>query len=261
MQHRPRKRFGQNFLQNQFVIEKIIREINPQKADRMIEIGPGLGALTSKLLPHLDHLIGIEIDRDLQASLQAMPEAMNKLQLINADALTIDYRQLGSHLRVVGNLPYNISTPLLLHLLEDIDCIEDMHFMLQKEVVMRLAASPGNKDYGRLTIMVQYRCEVEYLFTVSPDAFYPPPKVDSAIVRIIPHSKTSPLPVAPEQLSRLVQKAFSMRRKTLLNNLKPWFSAENLISLNINPQARPETITIDEYVRLALSLQNQQYEE
>lgn len=166
MRHSPRKRFGQNFLQNRHIIDDIVRAINPQAEDNMLEIGPGLGALTEPLLRRLNKLTAVEIDWDLQKHLSAMSVAQNKLHLIAADALTLDYSQFGTHLRVVGNLPYNISTPLLIHLLNYASHIEDMHFMLQKEVVERMAAQPGSKAYGRLTVMLQYHCVVEYLFDV-----------------------------------------------------------------------------------------------
>ena len=180
-----------------------------------------------------------------------MPEALGKLQLINADALTLDYRQLGQHLRVIGNLPYNISTPLLLHLLSYADAIDDMLFMLQKEVVERLAAEPGCKAYGRLSVVVQYLCDVEQLFIVPPTAFHPQPKVESAIVRMTPHH-VSPYPsVDFSELERLVACAFSMRRKTLANNLKPLLGASDLVALGIDPGLRPEQISVTEYVQIA----------
>ena len=251
MVHRPRKRFGQNFLQNQMVINNILQAFNPQPTDRVVEIGPGLGALTVPLLRKLATLTAIEIDTDLQAHLSAMPEALGKLQLINADALTLDYRQLGQHLRVIGNFPYNISTPLLLHLLSYADAIDDMLFMLQKEVVERLAAEPGCKAYGRLSVVVQYLCDVEQLFIVPPTAFHPQPKVESAIVRMTPHH-VSPYPsVDFSELERLVACAFSMRRKTLANNLKPLLGASDLVALGIDPGLRPEQISVTEYVQIA----------
>jgi len=251
MGHRPRKRFGQNFLQNQHIIAAILRAFHPQASDTVVEIGPGLGALTRPLLQILDSLIAIEIDKDLQLHLAAMPQSNGKLNLIDADALTIDYGQLGERLRIIGNLPYNISTPLLIHLLHNLANVEDMFFMLQKEVVERLAASPGSKDYGRLTVMVQYYCEVEHLFNVPADSFYPQPKVESAVVSLTPH-KVSPFPaVAFSDLERLVAQSFSMRRKTLANNLKPLLTASEISALGINPGSRPEQITINEYVQIA----------
>jgi 16S rRNA (adenine1518-N6/adenine1519-N6)-dimethyltransferase len=248
--HRPRKRFGQNFLQNPQVINQILSTLHLQRNDKVVEIGPGLGALTIPLLNYLEKLYAIEIDRDLQTHLQALPKTKGHLQLIDADALTVDFSQWGKDLRVLGNLPYNISTPLVLHLLNYSESILDMHFMLQKEVVKRLAAQPGTKDYGRLTVMVQYHCEVEFLFEVPPEAFHPKPKVDSAIVVLRPH----PIPVYPavnlHALEQVVAQAFAMRRKTLANNMKPFMNAAQLSELGIDPQARPEQISIRDYVQL-----------
>lgn len=251
MQHRPRKRFGQNFLENQAVIHHILQALHLQPTDRVLEIGPGLGALTRPLLQTLLHLTAIEIDHDLHAYLSGLPEAQDKLTLVLADALTYPYHEQPGPLRIVGNLPYNISTPLLLHLLTSCSIIQDMHFMLQKEVVDRLAAQPGCKDYGRLTVMVQYHCQVEALFEVPPESFRPAPKVDSAVVRLIPHETNTYPHVAIDVLKTVVARAFSMRRKTLYNNLKPWFSLETLALLNIDPSARPEQISVMDYVRLA----------
>lgn len=251
MGHRPRKRFGQNFLQSPYIIEQILRAFNPQLTDVVVEIGPGLGALTLPLLHGLNALIAVEIDRDLQAHLATLPQGIGKLTLINADALTIDYGLLGENLRIIGNLPYNISTPLLIHLLHFTPHIEDMFFMFQKEVVERLTACPGSKDYGRLSVMVQYFCEVDHFLDVPADAFYPKPKVESAVVRITPY-KISPYPlVSFAKLEHLIAHAFSMRRKTLANNLKPLISASELTHLGINPILRPEQISIDEYVQIA----------
>ena len=251
MRHSPRKRFGQNFLQNPHIIDEILRAINPQASDNMLEIGPGLGALTIPLLRRLNHLIAVEIDTDLQEYLAQLPVAQGKLQLISADALTVDYSQFGSKLRVIGNLPYNISTPILIRLLQFAPFIEDMYFMLQKEVVDRMAAGPGSKAYGRLSVMLQYHCEVDHLFNVPPEAFDPQPKVDSAVVRLIPF-RTSPFEsVAVDQLERLVASAFAMRRKTLTNNLKGIISLAELTALGIDGGKRPEQISVSEYVQLA----------
>lgn len=250
MHHRPRKRFGQNFLQNQPIIDAILQAFHPQPTDHVVEIGPGLGALTKPLLGVLNALTAIEIDTDLQDLLREMPHA-KKLQLINGDALTIDYSQLGQGLRIIGNLPYNISTPLLFHLLQYAKNIEDMHFMLQKEVVERMVAPPGCKAYGRLSVVLQYQCEVEQLFTVPATAFFPQPKVESAIVRLIPY-QTTPYPnVNLADLERLVACAFSMRRKTLANNLKPLLNLNDWITLEIDPSLRPEQISVSDYARIA----------
>ena len=247
--HTPRKRFGQNFLQSQSVIHEIMDALHLQPADKVIEIGPGLGALTKPLLQGLSHLIAIEIDRDLQAYWLTEPHA-NQLELVAADALRVDYSQWGESLRLIGNLPYNISTPLLFHLLHFAACIKDMHFMLQKEVADRLAALPGNKNYGRLSIMVQYCCEVTVLFDVPPESFDPPPKVNSALVRLRPHVLSPYEAVNREKLAQVVAEAFGMRRKTLANNLKSLLSAAELLTLNIDPVARPEQIALEDYVRL-----------
>ncbi|MDF1828380.1 MAG: 16S rRNA (adenine(1518)-N(6)/adenine(1519)-N(6))-dimethyltransferase RsmA [Legionellaceae bacterium] len=252
--HRPRKRFGQNFLEDMSIIGHILDAIHPSPHDNMLEIGPGLGALTRPLLKHLNTLTAIEIDTDLQAYLASMPEGKNKLTIISADALTVDLAPLGQKLRVIGNLPYNISTPLLFHLLEHAAQIEDMHFMLQEEVVKRLAAPPNCKAYGRLSVMVQALCHVEALFTVPPTAFNPPPKVQSAIVRITPHVN-QPEPDLIEILKPLLHQAFSTRRKTLGNTLKPIMSASKLTELGINPMRRPETLSVQEYLGLAKALQ------
>lgn len=253
MNHRPRKRFGQNFLEDSSIINQILDAIHPSLTDNMLEIGPGLGALTRPLLKRLNKLTAIEIDTDLQAHLAQMPEGNNKLTLIKADALTVDLTPLGHKLRVIGNLPYNISTPLLFHLLEHAPQIEDMHFMLQEEVVKRLAAKPNCKAYGRLTVMVQALCHVEALFTVPPTAFNPPPKVQSAIVRLAPHA-VQPEPELVETLKPLLHQAFSTRRKTLGNNLKPLISASKLEALGIDPIRRPETLSVEEYLKLAAVL-------
>jgi 16S rRNA (adenine1518-N6/adenine1519-N6)-dimethyltransferase len=249
MLHVPRKRFGQNFLHNQHIITDILRALNPQAEDNLIEIGPGLGALTLPLLHKQLKFTAIEIDRDLYKYWLSLPAAQNNLTLINQDALTVDYASLGNSLRIFGNLPYNISTPLLIGFLRQINVIQDLHFMLQKEVVERLAASPGNKIYGRLSVMAQAFCDVEHLFDVPPTAFEPQPKVDSAVVRLTPR------PILPnikfENLERVVACAFAMRRKTLANNLKKMFTADTLLDLGIDATLRPEQISVMDYIKLA----------
>lgn len=251
MQHNPRKRFGQNFLHDTFIINEIIQAINPKTEDNLLEIGPGLGALTLPLLKKVEQLTAVEIDWDLQKYLSEHPATQGKLRLIAADALKLDYHEMGMQLRIIGNLPYNISTPLLIHLLHFCSSIKDMHFMLQKEVVERMAASPGSKDYGRLSVIIQYHCEVENLFLVPPQAFDPPPKVDSAIVRLTPHSVSPFDAVNTEVLERIVASSFAMRRKTLNNNLKGIVSAEQLEHLGIDGGKRPEQISVAQYVQLA----------
>lgn len=244
MHHKPRKRFGQNFLQDTSIIHKIIQTLNLQPDDNVLEIGPGMGALTHALLPKLQQLICIEIDRDLASKLQDIPE----LKLINADVLATDFTQFGDKLRVVGNLPYNISTPLLFHLMQFLPQIHDMHFMLQKEVVDRITASPGSKQYGRLSVMIGYFCHADLLFEVPPQAFYPAPKVTSAIIRLIPHQTLEPVSIP--LFTRVVQSAFAMRRKTLQNNLKLIMDPAQLATINIDGKLRPEQISIADYIAI-----------
>ncbi len=251
MNHRPRKRFGQNFLHDPGVIGRIVASIAARPGDRLVEIGPGLGALTRELLPLVGAMDVVELDRDLIPKLQAACTG-GELRVHSADALKFDFCTLAEDapLRVVGNLPYNISTPLLFHLLEQSRCIRDMHFMLQKEVVDRLAAQPGTSDYGRLGIMVQYHCRVERLFTVPPGAFYPPPKVYSAIVRLVPHEHPPVEVQSVQTLSQVVAQAFSQRRKTLRNTLKPLVAGSEIEALGIDPGRRPETLTLAEFALL-----------
>lgn len=250
--HYARKRFGQNFLVDDNIIHNIITAIAPKTNDRCVEIGPGQGAITWRLLEHLDHLTVIELDRDLAAMLAAKQN--NKLTIIEANALKFDFSSLGAEkhsLRIVGNLPYNISTPLLFHLLESSELIKDMHFMLQKEVVERMVAKPGNKDYGRLSVMLQYRCQIDHLFNVSPECFKPKPKVESAIVRLVPHA-TIATPVNDlNRLQHIVTTAFSQRRKTLRKALSGIVTAEQLATLNIDSSLRPDQLAVSDYVNIA----------
>ena len=247
MQHRPRKRFGQNFLQTPAIIASIIQLIDPQKNDNIVEIGPGLGALTLPLLDKVTQLSAIEIDRDLHAHLLTLPHSNTGLKLIEADALSVSYDQFGKDLRLIGNLPYNISTPLLIHLLNFLGSIRDMYFMLQAEVVDRMIAKPGTKDFGRLSVMLQYYCEIDKLLDVPPTAFFPQPKVDSAIVRLIPYQQSSYPEVMRNDLEKLLLQAFGMRRKTLANNLKPLLSAAQIASIGIDPGLRPEQLSVTQY--------------
>ena len=253
--HKARKRFGQNFLCDDNIISRIVDAINPQADDNMVEIGPGQAALTRLLLERLDALDVIEIDRDLVARLEPLREQYPGLTIHSADALRFDFRPLqksaDKKLRVIGNLPYNISTPLLFHLLDQLDVIEDMHFMLQKEVVERMAALPGGGDFGRLSIMVQYRCQVDNLFIVPPTAFSPQPKIDSAIVRLTPHAEL-PHPANDEKyFAHIVSHAFTQRRKTLRKSLKSYIAAEKMEAIGIDPMRRPETLSVAEFVALA----------
>jgi 16S rRNA (adenine1518-N6/adenine1519-N6)-dimethyltransferase len=251
--HQARKRFGQNFLHDPGVIERIVRSINPKADDTMVEIGPGLGALTEELLSVNPRLHVVELDRDLIPVLRTRFFNYPELHIHEADALRFDFSELAtdSPLRVVGNLPYNISTPLIFHLLEQSGVVKDMHFMLQKEVVQRMAAGPGDNNYGRLGIMAQYFCRVQPLFEVGPGAFKPSPRVDSAIVRLIPH-ETLPHPARDlSMLQQVVRTAFNARRKTLRKGLGSLISVEELQTLGINDGLRPENLTLPEYVAIA----------
>ena len=253
MGHTPRKRFGQNFLRDDSIIEAIARAIAPTDADHVLEIGPGEGALTEALITSGCRLDAIELDRDLRTRLLAAFSTHIGFTLHSADALQFDFASVATdnaRLRVVGNLPYNISTPLIFKLLGQSEVIADMHFMLQLEVVERLAAAPGSKDWGRLGVMTQFQCEVEQLFEVPPDAFYPPPKVHSAVVRLTPYS-TSPFPdVERADLARVVTQAFAQRRKTLRNNFKGTLNDADWESLAINPTGRAETLTIHDFIAI-----------
>lgn len=253
MTHRPRKRFGQNFLQDPGVLQRITHAIHPKEGERIVEIGPGMGALTTYLLEQVPHLYAVELDRDLITLLQQRFTPA-QLTLTQGDALQFDFCSLAepsSPLRLIGNLPYNISTPLLFHLFENKGCITDMHFMLQQEVVARMEAPPGSKTYGRLSIMTQYHCAVERLFGVPPEAFNPPPKVESAIVRLRPH-RAPPVEVTCfTTLQQVVTQAFSQRRKTIRNTLKKLVTAAQLESLGIDPTIRPEQLDLATYARIS----------
>jgi 16S rRNA (adenine1518-N6/adenine1519-N6)-dimethyltransferase len=258
-QHRARKRFGQHFLQDEHVVARIVDAIKPQPDDHIVEIGPGLGVLTQALLIHLKAMDAVELDRDIIPKLAERCGPLGILDIHAADALRFDFASLATDkrpLRIVGNLPYNISTPLMFHLLETSSLIRDMHFMLQKEVVDRLAAQPGGKDYGRLSVMMQFHCQVESLFVVPPEAFTPPPKVDSAVVRLIPYA-TPPVAVTDiKLLDLLVTQAFSQRRKTLRNTLRDYLSSEQMQTLGIDPGRRAETLSLDEFAALANAFAN-----
>ena len=252
VEHKARKRFGQHFLHDQNVIQRIITVINPQHNQTIIEIGPGKGALTIPLLEHLDKLHVLEVDRDLAHALTKKYEAEQKIIIHCLDALTYDFRELGNqHLRIVGNLPYNISTPLIFHLLENNHVIDDMVFMLQEEVIDRMCASPGGKDFGRLSVMVQANCHAEKLFTVGSGAFSPPPKVMSAIIKLKPYDKLLNQILDYPCFAHLVKQAFSQRRKTLKNCLKGMLDQQQIIHLGITPEARAETLSIDDFIHLA----------
>lgn len=266
--YQTKKRFGQNFLHDKNIIEKIIRSINPQPHEPIVEVGPGLGALTLPLIEAKSKVTVVEIDHDLiqhwESQQHSNPEAA-PYKIVPCDALSVDFNQLAHKLeapkiRLVGNLPYNISTPLLFHFLQYADVIEDMHFMLQKEVVDRMAASAGSKVYGRLTVMLASHCQVQPLFTVPPTCFSPPPKVDSAIVRLRPQTQPR-FPIGDSALfSKVVAAAFSQRRKTIRNTLKTLTDSATLntalAAAEITPTARPETLAPRDFGRLTVALLN-----
>jgi 16S rRNA (adenine1518-N6/adenine1519-N6)-dimethyltransferase len=249
MKHIAKKRFGQNFLTDQSVINSLVEAISPKADDLMVEIGPGLGALTKPLLKRLSLLHVVEVDRDIISWMQN-EYAKNSIQIHNADALKFDFSSLGENLRVTGNLPYNISTPILFHLLDNISHITDMHFMLQKEVVERMVAAPSTPAYGRLSVMLQYRLQMEYLFTVPPEAFDPAPKVESAFVRCVPHN-VLPYTAHDETLfGQVVLAAFGQRRKTLRNTLKSLLDDDGFTALALDSQLRAENLHVADFVRI-----------
>ena len=249
-QHVARKRFGQNFLVSPGVVAKIVNAIHPHADDALVEIGPGLGALTEPLLLRLNHLHVVEIDRDLIARLrERFPP--DRLTIHEGDALAFDFASLAHELRVVGNLPYNISTPLLFHLAACADHVRDMHFMLQREVVERMVAPPGGSVYGRLSVMLQYRFAMERLFLVPPGAFNPAPKVESAVVRMTPRAQETLSAVDEDLLEEVVKAAFSQRRKMLRNTLRERLSEADWADLGIDPKRRAEELAVGDYVRIA----------
>lgn len=257
MKHQAKKRFGQNFLHDEAVITSLINAIHPQEDDLMVEIGPGLGAMTKPLLKKLQHLHVVEIDRDIIEWMQKVYPA-DKISIHNSDVLKFDFANIGQKIRFVGNLPYNISSPILFKLLENASQIIDMHFMLQKEVVERMVAEPSTPAYGRLSVMLQYALNMEYLITVPPEAFDPAPKVESAFVRCIPF-KTKPHVANDEKLfADIVQAAFGQRRKTLRNTLKNYLNDDDFEKLNIDSQLRAENLHVSTYVQIANHLAKQQ---
>lgn len=254
--HIPRKRFGQHFLSDGGIIEAIVDAIDPQPGQAMVEIGPGLAALTQPLVERLGALTVIELDRDLAQRLRSH----DQLQVIESDVLKVDFAQLAQtqavpKLRVVGNLPYNISTPILFHLLQYVDVIEDQHFMLQKEVIDRMVAKPSTAAYGRLSVMLQWRYAMENVLFVPPESFDPPPRVDSAVVRMVP--RPDAVALNEQALSALVQVAFSQRRKLLRHTLGAWLQAKNFTG-EFDVQRRAEEVPVDEYLRLALAVASAQ---
>ena len=252
MKHIPRKRFGQHFLADRGIIEAIVDAIDPQPGQAMVEIGPGLAALTQPLVERLGHLTVIELDRDLAVRLRSHAQ----LSVIESDVLKVDFAQVAqaqsaTKLRVVGNLPYNISTPILFHLLGFVDVVEDQHFMLQKEVIDRMVARPCTSDYGRLSVMLQWRYAMENVLFVPPQSFTPPPRVDSAVVRMLP--RPDPAAVDVKRLSELVQVAFSQRRKLMRHTLGKWLEEKAYPGV-FDVQRRAEEVPVSEYVALALAL-------
>jgi 16S rRNA (adenine1518-N6/adenine1519-N6)-dimethyltransferase len=255
MKHLAKKRFGQNFLEDQAIINQLITSINPIAEDIMVEIGPGLGAMTQPLIKKLNHLHVVEIDRDIIKWMEGF-YPKDKITIHNSDVLKFDFGQIGPHIRVVGNLPYNISSPILFRLLENTQQIIDMHFMLQKEVVERMVAEPSSSEYGRLSVMLQYRLSMEYLFTVPPEAFNPAPKVDSAFVRCIPYN-VLPYPADDERLfAKVVTSAFGQRRKTIRNTLKEFLTDDDFKKLAIDSQLRAENLSLEHYVTISNYLTN-----
>ena len=264
MTHTPRKRFGQNFLHDHNIIYSLLSSLNAQAKDHWVEIGPGMGALTEPLLAQGLNLEVVELDRDLVVYLKDKFKAYPHLKIHSADALRFDFAALAKDnekLRVIGNLPYNISTPLMFHLLDNANCIEDMHFMLQKEVVDRICAEPGSKKYGRLSVMMQYYCKTELLFDVPPESFDPAPKVMSAIVKLVPHAQPPVEVNNLKMLNRVVVQAFSQRRKTLRNSLKKLIEDEAISSLGIDPNLRAEMISLADFARLSNLIREEELED
>ena len=272
MKHIPRKRFGQHFLTDRLIIDGIVEAIAPLPGQPMVEIGPGLAAMTRPLVARLGHLTVIELDRDLAHQLRTHPQ----LTVIESDVLRVDFRQLAEQIqlkaaevaevvkvvspgpqkiRVVGNLPYNISTPILFHLLDAVDVVEDQHFMLQKEVIDRMVAKPSTSDYGRLSVMLQWCYAMENVLHVPPQSFDPPPRVDSAIVRMVPHAEPEKLDV--KLLSELVRVAFSQRRKLLRHTLGQWLDAHSFTG-NFDVKRRAEEVPVAEYLALAQQVAHDQ---
>ena len=259
---RHKKKFGQNFLKDQQIIERIIRLINPKSGEAFVEIGPGLGALTQKLLPILETLTVIEIDDEAIEALENSCRDLGKLTVIHQDVLTVDFAKVLDpvRIRVVGNLPYNISTPILFHLIKALGRVIDMTVMLQKEVVDRMVAAPGSKVYGRLSVMLQYHCKVEFLLHVPPGAFDPPPKVNSAIVHLVPHKEKPASAQNEALLSRVVQQAFGQRRKTLKNSLKELIKDINHEKITIDLSLRPEQLSVTDFVVLTNDIEKGNYD-
>ena len=249
--HKARKRFGQNFLVDENIIQSLISAISPKPNDKILEIGPGLGALTLPLADKLTQLEVVELDRDLIARLETVNKQIHKLTIHEADALKFNFSQSQHPRRIVGNLPYNISTPLIFHLLDNLSSIIDMHFMLQKEVVEKICAVSGDRNFGRLSAMVQIRCIVQQLIDVPAESFSPAPKVASSFIRLTPRSKTILPENLEDQFKQVVHACFSQPRKTISNNLKNIFSQDQIIQAGINPSDRPQQLTLENLLNLS----------
>lgn len=256
MKHLPKKHLGQHFLVDEQVIDTLLKVIAPKEGESFIEIGPGLGALTVAILPLIKKLSAIEIDKDVITHLQTTCKNIGELTIYQQDALTFDLNQLTlpRPFRIIGNLPYNISSPLLFHMMNYLPSIKDMHFMLQKEVVDRMAAAPGTKDYGRLSVMLQYLCKIQMVLLVPPQAFNPPPKVDSAIVKLLPYSVLPVTAQDPVIFNDVVKLAFGQRRKTLRNSLKPLCQEKHFEQVGIDSQLRAENLSVEQFVHLSNTL-------
>lgn len=249
--HRAKKRFGQNFLVDEYIIHQIVRAIDPKPTDRIVEIGPGLGAITKPILELIDHLDVIELDRDIIGYLKKT--LADKIMIHEGDALKFDYSFNNQPIRIVGNLPYNISTPLLFHLAQ-FENIVDMHFMLQKEVAERICAKHSSNDYGRLSVMLQVKFKCYSIIEVGPESFYPAPKVESSFIKMVPKPIEQWKYLDLDKLNQVVSRAFNQRRKTIANSLKPLFTTEQLEQLGLDIKKRPENLSVEEYIKLSQTL-------
>ena len=250
MKHVAKKKFGQNFLKDASIIHAIIQSIQPLQDDLLVEIGPGLGALTKPLLEKTKHLFAIELDRDIVNWMQNQ-YSKNNITIFNEDALNFNFYQFDQKIRIVGNLPYNISTPILFKCIENIKIITDLHFMLQKEVVDRMIAAPSSSEYGRLSVMLQYYFAMEHLVHVPKESFNPEPKVESSFVRLIPHDNYPFVANNIDQFGKIVKEAFSQRRKTIRNTLKNFMNANDFENIDINPQLRAENLSVSDFVKIS----------
>ena len=250
MKHIAKKKFGQNFLKDAAIIHGIIQSINPLPSDLLIEIGPGLGALTKPLLEKTNHLLAIELDRDIVGWIENEYSKKN-ITVFNEDVLNFNFNQFDQKIRIVGNLPYNISTPILFKCIDNILIIKDLHFMLQKEVVDRMIATPSSSEYGRLSVMLQYYFSMNHLVYVPKESFEPEPKVESSFVRLIPHEEYPFIANNIEQFGRIVKEAFSQRRKTIRNTLKSFISENDFEKIGINPQLRAENLSVSDFVKIS----------